>query len=212
MEPKQIIAQRVAQEFNNGDFINLGIGLPTMVANYIPDDVHINLHSENGFAGLWDKVEGAEIDKDVIDAGNNKVKLRDGGVFFDSVSSFEIIRGGHIDITVLGALEVDADGSLASWNIPGKFVPGMGGSMDLVSGVKKVIVAMQHTAKGAPKILEKCTLPLTGKGVVNMIVTELGVFEYIDSKLHLTELIGDTTLEQIKAHTPATYVVSLKTK
>ena len=210
MEAKKIIANRVAKEFKDGDFINLGIGLPTLVANYIPKDVEINLHSENGFAGLWDKADENDIDENMIDAGRNYVKLREGGVFFDSVSSFEIIRGGHIDITVLGALEVDEEASLASWTIPGKFVPGMGGSMDLVSGVKKVIVAMQHTAKGAPKILERCTLPLTGKCVIDMLITELGVFEYIDGKLHLTELMGNTTLEEIKKQTPATYIVALK--
>lgn len=210
MVAKEIIAQRVAKEFKNGDFINLGIGLPTLVANYIPEEVKIVLHSENGFAGLWDKAEEHNIDKDVIDAGGTHVKLQDGGVFFDSATSFEIIRGGHIDITVLGALEVDSSGSLASWNIPGKYVPGMGGSMDLVSGVKKVIVAMQHTAKGLPKILEQCTLPLTGKSVISMIITELGVFEYIDEKLHLTELMGDTSLDQIKELTPATYTVALR--
>ena len=210
MEAKKIIANRVAREFKDGDFINLGIGLPTLVANYIPKEIKINLHSENGFAGLWDKAEENDIDENMIDAGRNYVKLKAGGVFFDSVSSFEIIRGGHIDITVLGALEVDEEASLASWTIPGKFVPGMGGSMDLVSGVKKVIVAMQHTAKGAPKILERCTLPLTGKSVIDMLITELGVFEYVDGKLHLTELIGNTTLEEIKEQTPATYIVALK--
>ncbi|QKE27338.1 3-oxoacid CoA-transferase, B subunit [Arcobacter acticola] len=210
MEAKEIIAQRVAKEFNNGDFINLGIGLPTLVANYVPKDVEIILHSENGFAGVWDKAHGDDISKDLIDAGGTNVVLRAGGAFFDSCTSFEIIRGGHIDITVLGALEVDQEASLASWNIPGKFVPGMGGSMDLVSGVKKVIIAMLHTAKGAPKILEKCTLPLTGKNVISMIITELGVFKFISGKLHLVELIGDTTLEQIKEVTPASYIVALK--
>ena len=210
MEAKDLIAQRVAKEFKNGDFINLGIGLPTKVASYISEEIKILLHSENGFAGLWDKATEHNIDKNQIDAGGNHVKLRDGGIFFDSPTSFEIIRGGHIDITVLGALEVDEEGSLASWNIPGKFVPGMGGSMDLVSGVKKVIIAMQHTTKGEPKILERCTLPLTGKSVINMIITELGVFEYINGKLHLTELMGNTTLEEIKEQTPATYIVALK--
>jgi acetate CoA/acetoacetate CoA-transferase beta subunit len=210
MEAKDIIAQRVAKEFKDGDFINLGIGLPTKVANYISKDISIMLHSENGFAGLWDKSEEHNIDKDQIDAGANYVKLREGGVFFDSCTSFEIIRGGHIDITVLGALEVDQEGSLASWNIPGKFVPGMGGSMDLVNGVKKVIISTLHTDKGMPKILEKCTLPLTGKNVVKMIITEMGVFEFIDKKLHLIELMGNTTLEQIKEATQASYIVSLK--
>lgn len=210
MEAKQVIAQRVAQEFKDGDFINLGIGLPTLVANYVPEDVEIILHSENGFAGVWDKAHGDNIHDDYIDAGGTNILLRKGGAFFDSCTSFEIIRGGHIDITVLGALEVDSEASLASWNIPGKFVPGMGGSMDLVSGVKKVIVAMLHTAKGEPKILEKCTLPLTGKNVISMIITELGVFEFINGQLHLIELMGNTTLEEIRKVTPASFVVSLK--
>ncbi|WP_283256452.1 3-oxoacid CoA-transferase subunit B [Arcobacter roscoffensis] len=207
---KELIAKRVVKEFRSGDFINLGIGLPTLVPNYVPSDVEIILHSENGFAGIWDKANEENKDENVIDAGGTHVNLKPGGVFFDSSTSFEIIRGGHIDITVLGALEVDENGSLASWNIPGKFVPGMGGSMDLVSGVKKVIVAMQHTAKGLPKILKECTLPLTGKNVIDMIITELGVFEYIDGKLYLIELMGDTSLEQIKELTPATYTVALK--
>ncbi len=212
MEAKEIIAQRVAKEFKDGDFVNLGIGLPTLVANYIPQEVELILHSENGYVGVWDKAVGDDVDKDLIDAGGTNVILEKGGAYFDSCTAFEIIRGGHIDITVLGALEVDEEGSLSSWSIPGKYIPGMGGSMDLVTGVKKVIVAMQHTAKGTPKILEKCTLPLTGKSVVSMVVTELGVFEFIDGKLHLTELIGDTTLEEIKRVTPASYIVALKTK
>lgn len=209
MEAKEIIAQRVAQEFKNGDFINLGIGLPTLVANYVPEEVKIILHSENGFAGVWEKAQGDDIHADFIDAGGSNIVLKKGGAFFDSCTSFEIIRGGHIDITVLGALEVDEEASLASWNMPGKFVPGMGGSMDLVSGVKKVIIAMLHTAKGSPKILERCTLPLTGKGVIDMIITELGVFRFKDGQLYLVELIGDTTLEQIKELTPASYIVAL---
>ncbi|RXJ82427.1 3-oxoacid CoA-transferase subunit B [Arcobacter sp. F2176] len=208
MEAKEIIAKRVAQEFNNGDFINLGIGLPTQAVNFIPKDIHINLHSENGFAGIWDKANENNIDKNVVDAGGSNVILRDGGIFFDSVTSFEIIRGGHIDITVLGALEVDEEGNLANWKIPGKLLPGMGGAMDLVNGSKKVIISMLHTAKGNPKILKQCTLPLTGKGVVDMIITEMGVFEFINNELVLIELMQGVTLNDIKEVTPASYKIA----
>ncbi|NQY23998.1 MAG: 3-oxoacid CoA-transferase subunit B [Campylobacteraceae bacterium] len=210
MEAKQIIAARVAQEFKNGDFVNLGIGLPTLAVDYISKDIHINLHSENGFAGVWDKANEETLDKDVVDAGGTNVVLQKGGIFFDSVTSFEIIRGGHLDMTVLGALEVDEEGNLANWKIPGKLLPGMGGAMDLVNGAKKVIISMVHTARGNPKILKKCTLPLTGKAVVDMIITEMGVFEFINNKLHLTELSKGVSLEEIKALTPASYVVALK--
>ncbi|PHR70660.1 MAG: succinyl-CoA--3-ketoacid-CoA transferase [Arcobacter sp.] len=210
MEAKQIIAARVAQEFKNGDFVNLGIGLPTLAVDYISKDIHINLHSENGFAGVWDKATEETLDKDVVDAGGTNVVLQKGGIFFDSVTSFEIIRGGHLDMTVLGALEVDEEGNLANWKIPGKLLPGMGGAMDLVNGAKKVIISMVHTARGNPKILKKCTLPLTGKSVVDMIITEMGVFEFINNKLHLTELSKGVSLEEIKALTPASYIVALK--
>ena len=203
MEAKQIIAARVAQEFKNGD-------LPTLAVDYISKDIHINLHSENGFAGVWDKANEETLDKDVVDAGGTNVVLQKGGIFFDSVTSFEIIRGGHLDMTVLGALEVDEEGNLANWKIPGKLLPGMGGAMDLVNGAKKVIISMVHTARGNPKILKKCTLPLTGKAVVDMIITEMGVFEFINNKLHLTELSKGVSLEEIKALTPASYVVALK--
>lgn len=210
MEAKQIIAKRVAQEFKNGDFINLGIGLPTMAVDYISKDIKINLHSENGFAGVWDKADENTFDKDVVDAGGANVVLQDGGLFFDSLTSFEIIRGGHLDMTVLGALEVDEEGSLANWKIPGKLLPGMGGAMDLVNGAKKVIVSMQHTARGNAKILKKCTLPLTGKSVVDMIITELAVFEFLEGKLYLTEITKGVSLEEIKELTPASYIVKLK--
>jgi acetate CoA/acetoacetate CoA-transferase beta subunit len=210
MDAKEIIAARVAQEFKDGDFVNLGIGLPTKAVDYISKDVNINLHSENGFAGIWDTATPETLDKDVVDAGGSNVVLQSGGLFFDSVTSFEIIRGGHLDMTVLGALEVDEEGNLANWKIPGKLLPGMGGAMDLVNGAKKVIISMVHTARGNPKILKKCTLPLTGKGVVDMIITEMGVFEFIDGKLVLTELTPGVSLEDIKALTPASYEVALK--
>ncbi len=212
MEAKEIIAKRVAQEFKNGDFVNLGIGLPTKSVDYIPANVNINLHSENGFAGVWDKATPETLDKDVVDAGGTNVVLQKGGIFFDSVTSFEIIRGGHLDMTVLGALEVDEEGNLANWKIPGKLLPGMGGAMDLVNGAKKVIISMLHTARGNPKILKKCTLPLTGKAVVNMIITEMGVFEFKEGKLHLVEISEGVTLEEIKEVTLASYEVSLNLK
>jgi len=210
MDAKEIIAARVAKEFKNGDFVNLGIGLPTKAVDYISKEVQINLHSENGFAGIWDTATPETLDKDVVDAGGSNVVLQSGGLFFDSVTSFEIIRGGHLDMTVLGALEVDEEGNLANWKIPGKLLPGMGGAMDLVNGAKKVIISMVHTARGNPKILKKCTLPLTGKGVVDMIITEMGVFEFIDGKLTLTELTPGVSLEELKAVTPASYEVALK--
>jgi len=210
MDAKEIIAARVAKEFKNGDFVNLGIGLPTKAVDYISKEVQINLHSENGFAGIWDTATPETLDKDVVDAGGSNVVLQSGGLFFDSVTSFEIIRGGHLDMTVLGALEVDEEGNLANWKIPGKLLPGMGGAMDLVNGAKKVIISMVHTARGNPKILKKCTLPLTGKGVVDMIITEMGVFEFIEGKLVLTEITDGVSLEDIKALTPASYEVALK--
>lgn len=212
MDAKEIIAKRVAQEFKNGDFINLGIGLPTKAVDYIRSDIQINLHSENGFAGVWDTATPETLDKDVVDAGGSNVVLRKGGMFFDSVTSFEIIRGGHLDMTVLGALEVDEEGNLANWKIPGKLLPGMGGAMDLVNGAKKVIISMVHTARGKPKILKKCTLPLTGKAVVDMIITELAVFEFINGKLYLTELMPDISLEDVKKVTPASYEIALNSE
>jgi len=212
MDAKEIIAARVAREFKNGDFVNLGIGLPTKAVGYMSKEISINLHSENGFAGVWDSATPETLDKDVVDAGGANVVLQEGGMFFDSVTSFEIIRGGHLDMTVLGALEVDEEGNLANWKIPGKLLPGMGGAMDLVNGSKKVIISMLHTAKGNPKILKKCTLPLTGKAVVDMIITELGVFEFRNGKLFLTELMSNVTLEDIKKVTPASYEVDLNLK
>ena len=212
MHAKEIIAKRIAQEFKDGDFINLGIGLPVKSVEYMPKNMKINLHSENGFAGIWDKATEETIDKNVVDSGGDYVALNKGGIFFDSVTSFELIRGGHLDMTVLGALEVDEEGNLANWQIPGKLLPGMGGAMDLVNGSKKVVIAMQHTARGKPKILKKCTLPLTGQNVVDMIITELGVFEYIDKKLFLTELSMNVSLEDVRKLTLANYEVNLNSQ
>ncbi|MCM3766702.1 3-oxoacid CoA-transferase subunit B [Neobacillus niacini] len=207
MNPKQIIAARVAKELKDGDVVNLGIGLPTMVPNYLPEDVSVILQSENGYVGLG-PVEG-EIDPDIVNAGGQPAGIIEGGAFFDSLFSFELIRGGHVDVTVLGGLEVDAEGNLANWMIPGKMVPGMGGAMDLVTGAKKVIVAMEHTAKnGAPKILEQCRLPLTGKGVVDVIITELAVFRLTEEGLVLDELQEGVSLEMVREKTEASFQVN----
>ena len=197
-ELQAFIARRVAKELKDGDVVNLGIGLPTLVANYVPEGVEVVFQSENGFVGLGAAPEPGEEDDDLVNAGGAHVTILPGGAFFDSSISFALIRGGHVDITVLGALEVDQEGNLANWKIPGKMVPGMGGAMDLVVGAKKVIVAMEHTARGNPKILKKCNLPLTAKGQVDMIITEMGVFEFTDEGLILTEINPEFTVEDIE--------------
>ena len=207
MDIKTIIAKRVAQEFKDGDVVNLGIGIPTMAADFIPPSVHVILQSENGFVGLMPL--SGEVDPDCVNAGGKPVAIQPGGAVFDSSMSFAIIRGGHVAATVLGALEVDQEGSLANWMVPGKMVPGMGGAMDLVVGAKRVIIAMEHTAKGGvPKILKKCTLPLTAKNEVDVIITNLCVFEMTKAGLVLTELAPDVTLEQVREATEADYTVS----
>jgi acetate CoA/acetoacetate CoA-transferase beta subunit len=208
MDVKELIARRVAKEFKDGDVVNLGIGLPTLVANYVPDDVEIVLHSENGFTGIGPAQSGEEIDPDLVNAGGLHVTIMPGGSFFDSAMSFAIIRGGHLDATVLGALQVDEEGNLANWMIPGKLVPGMGGAMDLVGGAKQVIVAMQHTQKGTPKILKKCDLPLTGAKKVSKIITEMGVMEVTEEGLLLVEYNPEYALDEIKAATEANLLIS----
>lgn len=208
-KPKEIIAARVAKEMKNGDVVNLGIGLPTMIPNYLPEDVHVILQSENGFIGLG-PVRG-EVQPDLVNAGGQPAGIIPGGMFFDSAFSFELIRGGHVDVTVLGGLEVDIEGNLANWMVPGKMVPGMGGAMDLVTGAKRVIVAMEHCSKnGASKILEKCQLPLTGKGVVDIIVTELAVFRVTEEGLVLEELQEGVDLETVKEKTNASFKIGAK--
>ncbi len=213
MNIKQKIAERVAQEFKDGNLINLGIGLPTMSADYIRKDIKVTLQSENGFIGTWNDVnpEDAE-DNSTVNAGGGHVALNPGGAFFDSALSFEIIRGKHLDLTVLGALQVDEKGNLANWMIPGKMVPGMGGAMDLVNGAKKVIIAMVHTAKGAPKILKECTLPLTGKGVVDLIITELCVIEVTEKGLVLIEIAEGVTIDEVIEKTEANLILSNQLK
>lgn len=209
---KGIIAARVAKELKDGDVVNLGIGLPTMVANYLPDGVNIILQSENGIMGMGTAAEKGKEDMDIINAGAQYVTINPGAMFFDSATSFGIIRGGHVDATILGALEVDRHGNLSNWIVPGKMVPGMGGAMDLVVGAKKVIVAMQHTQKGAHKILEECTLPYTAVNVVDMIVTEMGVMEVTPDGIVLMELYPDFTVEQVQAATGTKLMISPELK
>lgn len=205
---KALIANRVAKELKDGDVVNLGIGLPTLIPNYLPSDIDITLQSENGFVGIGPTPEKGQEDMYIVNAGGQPVTINTGGAFFDSSQSFGIIRGGHVDITVLGALQVDEQGNLANWMIPGKLVPGMGGAMDLVVGAKKVIVAMEHTAKGKFKILKECQLPLTAKAQVNLIVTEMGVMEVTDRGLVLTEINEMFTIEEVQNATEATLIIS----
>ncbi|MDR1796116.1 MAG: 3-oxoacid CoA-transferase subunit B [Clostridiales Family XIII bacterium] len=204
---KEIIAQRVAKEFKQGDVINLGIGLPTLAARYMPEGMDVFLQAENGIVGLGAVTDDTSDQLHIVDAGGQPSIARPGGSYIDSATSFGLIRGGHVDVTVLGALEVDEKGNLANWIIPGKMVPGMGGAMDLVVGAKKVIIAMTHTQKGAPKILKECTLPLTAVGVVDMIITEMGVIEVGPDGLVLTEVNEGYTAEDVQAATAAPLIV-----
>ena len=210
-ELQNAIAKRVAKEFKNNQLVNLGIGLPTKVANFVPDGVNVLLQSENGFTGMGPAPAQEElIEPWITNAGGMPVTILPGGAFFDSATSFGIIRGGHLDITVLGALQVDEKGNIANYMIPGKLVPGMGGAMDLLTGAKKVIVAMEHTAKGSHKILKECSLPLTAKSAVDLIITEMAVISVTDKGLVLTELCNGYTLEEVIEATEAKLIVELQ--
>lgn len=207
-EIRTTIARRAALELKDGYVVNLGIGLPTMVPNFLKPDVEVLLQSENGLIGMGSTPKQGEEDPEYVNAGGQYTSCIEGGATFDSSMSFSIIRGGHVDATILGAMQVDEKGNLANWMIPGKMVPGMGGAMDLVVGAKKVILAMEHTARGNHKILKECTLPLTAKGQVDLIITEMGVMEITDKGIVLIEINPRFSLEEVKEATGAELIVS----
>jgi len=208
LDKRAMIGARIAKEFKDGDYVNLGIGLPTEAANHIPEGINVIFQSENGLLGAGPKPPEGQEDKDMINAGGGYITCIPGASFFDSATSFAIIRGSHIDATVLGALQVDQEGNLANWLIPGKMIPGMGGAMDLVTGAKKVIVAMEHCDKyGNSKILKKCTLPLTAKGKVNLIITDMAVIEVCSEGLYLREIAEGLSLENVIQATEAELII-----
>ena len=201
---REDICKIAALELKDGYYCNLGIGMPTKVANYIPDTINVTLQSENGMLGMGPFPSKNEVDADIINAGKQTITELPETSYFDSSESFAMIRGGHIDLSILGALQVSENGDLANWMVPGKMVKGMGGAMDLVAGVKKVLILMEHTAKdGQPKLLEECTLPLTGRGVVNKVITELGVFEISSCRLKVLQIAPNVSLDEIKSKTHA---------
>jgi 3-oxoacid CoA-transferase subunit B len=208
MDIRERIVTRVARELKDGDYVNLGIGMPTMVANHVPAGIHITMHSENGMLGVGPYPREDEIDPDLINAGKEIITETPGSSYFSSADSFAMVRGGHIDLTVLGALQVDEEGNLANWTIPGKMMKGMGGAMDLVAGAKKVIIAMEHTTRdGGHKIVKRCTLPLTGLKVVSLIVTDMAVIEVTPRGLVLKEMASGTTLDAVRKATGADLIV-----
>ena len=204
---REVIAKRAAKELHDGDVVNLGIGIPTLIPNYLPEGVEVTLQTENGAMGMGPTPAEGEEDKNLINAGGGYITLEPGACTFDSATSFAIIRGGHVNVSFLGALQVDEKGNLANWIIPGKMAPGMGGAMDLVVGAKRVILTMEHTQKGNHKILKECTLPLTAAGQVNMIITEMGVMDITPEGIVLRELHPEFTVEQVQEATGATLII-----